>query len=180
MNYLNKVSIIDNFLAKEEFVALRDPIMTNHFPWFFIPFKSHPDEDQLTQPGQLIHMVYTTNIPYSQFYDPHFFPILDALHVSILSRIKINLQIRTSEPYFSPFHLDIMDLEKDITALVTTSILYINTNNGYTEFEDGTIVESVANRLVTFPADTKHRGVSQTDEQRRIVINFDYLEERRR
>jgi hypothetical protein len=51
----------------------------------------------------------------------------------------------------------------------------MNTNNGYTEFEDGTKVESVANRIVTFPSVTKHRAVSQTDEQRRVVINFNYL-----
>ena len=33
----------------------------------------------------------------------------------------------------------------------TTSILYMNTNNGYTIFENGDKVESVENRLVTFP-----------------------------
>ena len=57
-----------------------------------------------------------------------------------------------------------------------TSIFYINTNNGYTKFEDGTIVESVANRMLSFPANMKHCGTSCTDERRRIVINFNYFE----
>ena len=56
-----------------------------------------------------------------------------------------------------------------------TSIFYINTNNGYTEFEDGTVINSVANRLVSFPLNTKHRMATQTDTQRRIVVNFNYL-----
>ena len=53
----------------------------------------------------------------------------------------------------------------------------MNTNNGYTEFEDGTKVESVANRFVSFPEKMKHRGTSCTDKKTRIVININYLME---
>ena len=56
-----------------------------------------------------------------------------------------------------------------------TAIFYVNTNNGYTEFEDGTKVESVANRFVSFAGDLLHRGVSQTDTKERVVINFNYF-----
>ena len=58
----------------------------------------------------------------------------------------------------------------------TTAVFYINTNNGYTEFEDGTRSESIANRMVTFPANLKHRGTTCSDEKTRIVINFNYIE----
>ena len=57
----------------------------------------------------------------------------------------------------------------------TTSIFYVNSNNGYTVFEDGTKVESVANRFVSFPANMKHKGTSCTDEKIRVVINFNYF-----
>ena len=57
----------------------------------------------------------------------------------------------------------------------TTSIFYMNTNNGYTIFENGTKVESVANRMITFPANIKHTGTSCTDEKTRVVINFNYF-----
>ena len=57
----------------------------------------------------------------------------------------------------------------------TTSIFYVNTNNGYTVFEDGTKVESVANRMLTFPSNLKHCGTSCTDKNIRSVINFNYL-----
>ena len=74
------------------------------------------------------------------------------------------------------FHVDnIVDLSEEKLKQLTTSIFYINTNNGYTIFEDGTKVESVANRLLTFPTNMKHTGTSCTDEKTRIVINFNYF-----
>ena len=57
----------------------------------------------------------------------------------------------------------------------TTSIFYVNTNDGYTLFEDGTKVESVANRMLSFPANMRHTGTTCTDQQIRIVINFNYF-----
>ena len=73
----------------------------------------------------------------------------------------------------SSFHTDFQDEQKNG---VTTSILYINTNNGGTQFEDGTRVKSIANRVVTFDCSTKHAPVSCTDKKRRIVVNFNYYE----
>jgi len=74
------------------------------------------------------------------------------------------------------FHSDLNhDFEEDVASHWTTAILYMNTNNGYTKFEDGTKVESVANRMITFPANMKHSGTSCTDEKTRVVINFNYF-----
>ena len=56
-----------------------------------------------------------------------------------------------------------------------TSIYYINTNDGYTEFEDGTKVESIENRLITFPTTTYHCGTTCTNQSLRILINFNYF-----
>jgi hypothetical protein len=169
--------IQDNFLPKEEFNALREEIMGRYFPWFFTPeiaFDASLKEANCS--GQLVHMIYDENVPQSPFYKSHLFlTILEQLKADVLIRIKLNLRPRLPEPYFSNFHTDILDMEEAGFANFTTSIFYINTNNGYTEFEDSTIVESVENRLVSFPLNVRHRGVSQTDTQRRIVINFNYL-----
>ena len=64
---------------------------------------------------------------------------------------------------------------EDFIAQWLTSIFYVNTNNGYTELETGEKIESVANRLVTYPLNMKHSGVTQTDTQQRVLINFNYL-----
>ena len=165
-----KISIIDNFLEEEKFVSLEQLIQSD-FPWYFQPTMVTKEE---VSPGGFDHTVYHASVPISRFYS-HFIPILEQLNVAILIRIRINLNPRLPEPFVFQFHKDTEDLGKAITNLGTTSILYINTNNGYTELEDGTKIESVANRLATFPTNTKHRIVTQTDEQTRILINFNYL-----
>ena len=165
-----KISIIDNFLEEEKFVSL-ERIIQSDVPWYFQPTMVKLDE---VSPGGLMHQVYQAHIPVSPFYS-HFIPILEQLNVAVLIRIRINLNPRLPEPFVFQFHIDTADLGKAVINQGTTSILYINTNNGYTELEDGTKIESVANRLVTFPTNTKHRIVTQTDEQTRILINFNYL-----
>jgi hypothetical protein len=166
------ISIQDNFLAEEKFTALRDFVSTDDFPWYFSSKLIYdPRETPSTSPGQFVHIVYQANVPTSQFYDSHLHPILKALNVAVLGRIKLNLQLRLPEPFYSLFHIDM----PNVALHFTTSILYINTNNGYTELESGEKIESVANRLVSFPTNIKHRGVSQTDEQTRVLLNFNYL-----
>ena len=90
-------------------------------------------------------------------------------------RIKANLRTRISKNIENEFHCDMGHISEEKQKQWTTSIFYINTNNGYTEFEDGTKVESVANRMITFPTNLKHRGTSCTDEKLRVVINFNYF-----
>ena len=50
----------------------------------------------------------------------------------------------------------------------------MNTCNGWTEFEKGGKVKSVENRIVIFDSNLKHQGVTCTNEQRRVLINFNY------
>jgi len=170
----NDFIVNDNFLAKEEFITFSNSIIELNFPWNFSSTMTPYDPE--STPGFFVHIVYDSNVPTSPVYDS-LFTILNQLNVAVILRIRLNLNHRLPEPYYSPFHSDTEDMSKDIATRWTTSILYINTNNGYTEFEDGTKVESVANRLVTFPSNIRHRIVTQTDEQTRILINFNYLKE---
>ena len=92
-----------------------------------------------------------------------------------LWRIKANLLTRTPNIVKNAFHVDMSYASEEKLKQWTTSIFYVNTNNGYTKFEDGTKVECVANRMVTFPANMKHGGTSCTDKRIRVVINFNYF-----
>ena len=71
---------------------------------------------------------------------------------------------------------DMVDENPIPSNTMTTAIYYVNTCDGFTEFEDGTKTEAVANRLVKFPANLKHRGVSQLDNRFKCVINFNFFE----
>jgi len=175
------IIIQDNFLVEEKFVALRDAIYDKYFPWYFEAKETageyyRDDFDSKSDPGQFRHTVYQENKINSPLYESHMPSILDQLGCAILTRIRINFaSLRFPKPFRAEIHQDIVNvIETD--SRMTSSILYMNTNNGYTEFAEGEHkVESVANRLVTFPSKIHHCGVSQTDEQTRILINFGYL-----
>ena len=101
--------------------------------------------------------------------------VLMLLKPLTILKIRAKLLARTHEIEESDFHVDIMGTTEEKLSQMTTAIYYVNTNNGYTEFEDGTKVESVENRMVIFPSNIKHRGASCTDEKVRMVINFNYF-----
>ena len=88
-------------------------------------------------------------------------------------RIKANLQLHGGEAYKSNWHYDFTGDGYPVENM-ETAIYYVNSNNGYTEFNDCK-VESVANRMVFFPSNTKHRGVNATNVKARYVINFNYF-----
>jgi len=168
-----KIKIEDNFLDLAEFNKIQELMMGPSFPWFYSDkIVSENDKNKF----QFIHVFYQESAPTSERIQV-LAPIINVLSITSLWRIKANLQTKTSNIVESTFHVDIGNLISKPEKLVqwTTSIFYINTNNGYTKFEDGTIVKSFANRLLTFPSNLKHCGTSCTDERTRVVINFNYF-----
>lgn len=103
-------------------------------------------------------------------------PIIAKEEAIAIARVKANMLVRTPEVevFDDCFHCD-FDCSM---SHMTTAIYYINTNNGFTLFEDGTKVESVSNRLVRFPSNLKHTGSTCSNADRRILINFNYFTER--
>ena len=166
------MKIEDNFLKQEEFDKIQKLMgEPSPFPWFYadrIVFEDDVDK------FQFIHAFYDNHMPMSPFSN-ELDSIINIIQPFSIVKIRAKLLTRTPEIVESTFHVDIPLLEENLKQW-TTSIFYINTNNGYTKFEDGTIVESVANRMLSFPANMKHCGTSCTDERRRIVIYFNYFE----
>ena len=168
------MKIEDDFLDQDDFDKLQKLLMGSEMPWFY---SSGIDSLEDVDKFQFVHVFYTGA---SWASDAVFLKILNPIVFKIkpltLWRIKANLLTKTLNIVENTFHTDIGDLHSYPEKLKqwTTSIFYVNTNNGYTEFEDGVRVESVANRKVTFPSNIKHRGTSCTDEKTRVVINFNY------
>ena len=67
-------------------------------------------------------------------------------------------------------HIDFPEKDKNIT----TGLLYLNTNNGYTKIGNKKI-QSIENRIVIFPSDVYHFGTNATNLTNRTVINFVYV-----
>ena len=159
-------NIIDDFLPQEEFDLLEDHMMGYYFPWYYMDRESYETE---TDTFQFQHTFYKGGeYPYiSEYYDL-VKPILRKLNVDEkkLHRIKAILTTKTSEHRFSGYHIDYKDM--------TTVAFYVNTNNGYTEFQKGAKIKSVANRAAIFDSNMVHGGHTATDQKTRVMINFNY------
>lgn len=161
LNYNMKV--VDNFLEYHHFLAIKHTLSSDTFPWFFNDYKVDVGDDYF----QFIHYLYKFNSPTSELFNM-VIPLLEKLEVKSLIRIKCNLTTKTEKIIEYEMH-------QDQNFDCKTSIFYVNTNNGYTKFESGEIINSVENRIVTFPTLTDHTGTSCSDEKIRLVININYF-----
>ena len=157
------MEVIDNFLPEKQFKMLRDIMMSNYFPWCYFWGRNEPDEPS----DFFFHNFYRKEEHQPSGYFNILGPSIQKLiGDGELIRAKGVLTTQTIEHHNSGFHHDYDN--------ITTSTYYINTNNGWTEFEDGSKVESVGNRMLIFDSNLVHGGVSCTDEKTRILINFNY------
>lgn len=168
---MGQLDIVDNFLPEQTYQALLSVVTSPQFPWFYNPSTVN-DADRVGQEAmhdfQFVHSVYFQSRPNSPFYEA-FLPMLEAIAPTALIRIKLNCTTWLPDQTVGAWHKD-YDAEG-----VTTSVYYFNTNNGGTVLEDGTCIDSVRNRLATFPANTLHAAKSSSDVKQRLVANFLYF-----
>lgn len=161
--------VIDDFLSTENFNKLNELIVDNSsFPWYYqnsVSYKGYHETHY-----QFVHSFYKHPSWKSNFGD-FLLPCLDQLGVQALLRIKANLLVKTESHIEHGFHID----HSNCKTPYKTAILYLNTNNGYTLFEDGTKVKSEANRMLVFDGSMMHTGATCTDKKVRIVINFNFF-----
>ena len=99
----------------------------------------------------------------------------DYLNIKRWWSARVNCTVIQPEQYIGPYHIDFE--QPYFKENTTTAILYLNSNNGGTKFEEnGEIVQSKKNRLVKFPTTSRHAGVWHTDAKLRFVLNMTYEE----
>lgn len=172
------IKIFDNFLPKEQHKLIYNSIFQNSiFPWFITPILTdrwdHCDSKENLQFSSWIYKDFRPEGPQFDL----FLPIIyhPELGIKTIKRIKANLNLQTPEIITHGFHVDDPTLKNP----AHNAIYYVNSNDGYTLFEDGTKIESVENRLVIFNSLLKHTGTSCTDEKLRCVVNFLYYSDNR-
>jgi len=165
--------IKDNFLVARVHENLLKTITSPNFPWYYQ--NSQTINMEKKDNPYFSHLFYSDHQPLSNYYEDIITPLIITLgNVKSIMVVRANLYTKKDRVYSSRFHTD--DCEGVNKYNHKTAVFYVNRNNGYTEFEDGKKVESIPNRMLIFDASLKHRAVSQTDEDRRIVININYIE----
>ena len=164
-----KYQIIDDCISKENLITLQSIMLGGDFPWYFKNYKVAQDLpiSKSLYDFQFIHNFYNEFSPKSPFISA-IEPIVAIINPSAIMRIKANLTTVTDTVIEYPLHADIKNFKG------STAVYYVNNNNGYTIFEDGTKVESKENRLVIVDSTLLHAGTSCSDEKIRCVINFNY------
>ena len=167
---------IDNFLPQDTFHSMQSLLLNGDekqvMPWFYrFAIADYDDTEGFVFGNDIFNR---GDIPDMSLYQEIGVPVISRLPMNYLIRIKVNCHtrqtLRGSENYPKcRFHTD------TIRTKQTVGILSINNCNGYTEFEDGTILESKENSIVIFDGAIKHRIVGQTDENIRVNININYV-----
>tara|TARA_B100000427_G_scaffold329374_1_gene345296 strand:+ start:10182 stop:10697 length:516 start_codon:yes stop_codon:yes gene_type:complete len=165
------MKVIDRFLSEKEFERLKSEMMAYNFQWHMSKIVDD-NEANKARNMQFIHMFYERHAPVDDSVNM-LFPILQRLQPIALLSIKANLMPGQDRIIEHGMHIDITDIKDN--PWIRTGILYMNTCDGYTKFEDDTKVESVENRFVSFPHSTRHTGTTCTNMEFRMVINFNYV-----
>lgn len=167
---MSEIIVTENFIEEEQFQKIQSTLMGSEFEWRFNDHVNRSydlNETEDVNIFQFVHVFYSNHSRHSNYFNL-IDPYIKKLNVKSLIRVKANLLTRTNEIIEHGYHTD-----QNFDC--KTAIAYINTNNGYTIFDDGKKINSVENRVVQFDTNIEHSGSTCTDQKTRIVINFNYF-----
>tara|TARA_B100002019_G_scaffold267358_1_gene258371 strand:+ start:1564 stop:2076 length:513 start_codon:yes stop_codon:yes gene_type:complete len=169
-----KYEVVDNFMPEDFHSSLWEIVSNGRFPWFYgaktnyDPECPYIEQEECLDDYHFIHHFYDDDRPVSPFHEQLILPLLREMGAISSIRIKANWHPRTETVYENPLH-------KDYPFEHKGAVYYINSNDGYTLFEDGTKIESVANRMLFFESFNLHRSTTCTNARGRFNINFNYF-----
>jgi hypothetical protein len=166
-----KYKVIDNFLPQSEFDRLQNFMMSTDFDWYFNLLINH-NHDEEDKTSYFTHILYHKMNSYwvpriSGFYR-EFKIFEEMLDIKAMIRVKANLYPNTKEKVTHAPHVDYDFKHKGC-------VFSINTCNGGTILNDGTVIESIANRALLFDSSKPHSSTSCTDQKARINLNINYF-----
>jgi|TARA_B100000073_G_C23706197_1_gene562402 hypothetical protein len=171
------IKVIDDFLPANEFSKLESILMGRDFPWYFIDIINYEwseKEKNDLRSFQFVHLLLGVSYEnYSDYTRMIVDMFGDRLNAFMFMRIKANLNINSDKIEAYDWHTDYYS---DWSEKSKSAVFYVNSNDGYTEFEDGVKVESVANRIAIFPTMKLHRATNCTNSKSRVVLNFNFFE----
>ena len=158
------IKVVDNFLDKEEFKNIKDIICGSGFPFYFND--SITDDNDPLGYYYFTHVFFNNNAPGSSFFSlwENFLKKIDC---KSLIRIKGSMYMNINKKRKNRPHTDFNFPHKGC-------LFYINTNNGETHFGNKKVMPK-ENRAVFFDPHELHSSSLCTDQDRRIVINFNYF-----
>ena len=169
-----KYLVIDDALNHKDATNLKNLFESGDVFWKV----SQPVPQEFQTEGTSLHQLQFVNTIYanqnwttSSVIGEAITPLVNRCDTYALLRLKVNLTLRAEILSTHGFHIDLIPPHE--SAL--TAVYYFNDNNGWTEFKDGTKIQSKFNRLLVFPAKIEHSGSTHTDVISRIVANINFI-----
>lgn len=189
----DSIRIVEPFLDDETFSALAWRLMTRpaYQPLDYtlnpsekdgsidtFGAQEYPDKSRLHE--AIFNFTFYRRFYRSEFIDDfyheqrkHIKAVYERLEVEKMLMMRANCTTALLENKQSGFHRDLEDSPEEEKA--KTCILYLNSNDGGTQFKTGEFVRSKANTAVIFPATKEHAGVWCTNRKLRFVLNINYV-----
>lgn len=160
-----------NFLPLTEYVNIQRITMDGTFPYFFRGTVAYDNshEEKFIMGHRLYDWNEGGNLTESKYIEGILQPLLNVLQPKTLYRAQVNMNCRNDIRQFAHWHVDQPNMQH------STALYYVNTNNGWTEFENGTKVPCIGNSIGIWSENIRHRGAYQTDTAVRICININYI-----
>lgn len=159
--------IYDDFLSDYEHNLIGHTMVGDEakFPWYYNCTKVYGDDPR----GQFTHSFFI-NQPKSDYFKMIEDVFLPKIKFKRLLRVKANMTFQTVDNTSYGMHIDYESPAEN----QKTAIWYLETTNGPTSFMSNDNVDCVANRFVEFDSSLYHSAISHTDNDYRVVINFNY------
>jgi len=169
------VKVYDNFLSKESHEHLcKVMILNQEFSMYFHDNVINTIDEKFNfyWNWYATHTFYLDDRPVSDHYDvlKNILgnKVMEVTNTKTFTRIRLNFY-----PYTETLKEHSRHIDKDYSH--TAGIYCLNTCDGFTRFEDGSIVESVANRFYTFDGSQQHNSSTTTNSKGRYNINFNLV-----
>ena len=174
--------IIDNYIPEDELKKIQDLLILNHqFPWFRSHTVAWTDtvKDDIT-PEHLSyfgHILYgnfnerdrNANTSRSEYFEPLYNILMSSLQpIKSLLRIKVNLYPFTETLWEHAPHFD-------WPFPHYLGVFMVNDCDGYTKLNDGTKIDSIANRLLITDGSILHSSTTTTNDKVRVTIGMNWL-----
>ena len=164
------VEVIKNILDKEKIATLKNACEGSQVQWNLGDCITHNGE---VLPNNNISLLTHAVCKNQQIYSPSLFDflkdcLLPKLDIKAVLRIKLNFYPYTETLYEHPLHYDYDFKHK-------ACLLFLNTCDGYTYFENGEKYQSEENTAILFDASKLHGSTNTSNQRGRFTLIVNYL-----
>ena len=168
------IEVIDNFLPKIYYNKLNSGFLddnTKKFNWFWNNSSAKNDGNFM-----FTHMLWDIELgktsPHFETFEPIIYEIDKYLPVKSIGRMKLNLYTNQGKRINHSKHYDLNDKEtRQPLSNVNITLLNFNTCNGGTVIDNKKYL-SKENQAIMFNNTIEHYGFTQTNSDRRIILNI--------